>query len=465
MPSRRSLAIIAVALLGSPGALRAGGPTDLVRDYIRSRMHAAAAHAHLPSFARQTGLACSACHYQFLTLTPLGRDFKLNGYTLTRQQLIEEKDSTTNGATLKLSPLPLVAAMLQTSVTHLKDPLPATQNDVASLPQQMSLFLAGQLTSKIGIFSQLTYSGTDGSVGIDNVEIRFANTAHLGGDKDMVYGLTLNNSPTVQDLWNTTPVWGFPFVGSDVSPGSVASPLIDGALAQQSLGFGAYTMLGGLVYAEFSVYRSALQGQAAPDANSGAVSGVAPYWRVAVQKNWEHQSVMIGTYGLRAKEWNPGALSGPTDRFTDIGIDAQLETRVGRGSLVGRGTWIHEKQTLDATFGAGESANPENTLKTLRVNGSYYPLQQIGLTLGYFQTTGTVDAIRYAPADVEGSANGDPKTNGFIGELDFNPWQNTRVGVQYTAYDRFNGGKSNYDGSGRNASGNNTLYLFAWLVF
>jgi hypothetical protein len=66
---------------------------------------------------------------------------------------------------------------------------------------------------------------------------------------------------------------------------------------------------------------------------------------------------------------------------------------------------------------------------------------------------------------VSGSANGDPKTNGFVGEVDLNPWQNTRLGVQYTLYDRFNGGKDNYDGAGRRASGNNTLYLLAWVVF
>lgn len=460
-PSR--LAVIAVTLAGMASPLRAEGPADRVRDYILSRTNAATAHARLPSFARQTGLACSACHYQFLTLTPFGRDFKLNGYTLTRQQLIEEQDST-KGATLKLSPLPLVAAMVTAGITHLKDPLPDTQNDAAALPQEMSLFLAGEISSKIGIFSQLTYSGADGSVGIDNVDIRFANKASLGGDKEMVYGLTLNNSPTVQDLWNTTPVWGFPFVGSELSPGSVASPLIDEGLAQQSLGLGAYTMLGGLVYGEFTVYRSAFQGQAAPDVNSGALSGVAPYWRLALQKNWEHQSVMVGTYGLHAKEWNAGTLTGPTDRFTDIGVDAQVETSVGRGNLVGRGTWIHEKQTLDATFAAGESANPENTLKTFKVNASYYPLQQVGVTAGYFQTTGTVDPIRYGPAEVEGSASGDPKTNGFVGEVDFNPWQNTRLGIQYTAYDKFNGAKTNYDGFGRSASGNNTLYLFAWMV-
>ena len=38
------------------------------------------AHA-VPSFARQTGLACSACHTVFPELNAFGRAFKLHGYT------------------------------------------------------------------------------------------------------------------------------------------------------------------------------------------------------------------------------------------------------------------------------------------------------------------------------------------------------------------------------------------------
>jgi hypothetical protein len=460
----RLVGLAVVAPLGFAAPLHADWRTDAVRRYIRSRISARLAAAHLPSFSRQTGLACSACHYQFLTLTPFGREFKLNGYTLTRQQLITEKDKSKGEQSLKLSPIPLVAAMLQASVTHTKDAQPGTQNDNAELPQQLSAFLAGGLTSKIGIFSQLTYSGADGSFGIDNIDLRFANKAKLGGSTEVIYGVSLNNNPTVQDLWNTTPAWGFPFASSDVAPGGAASTVIDGALAQQALGAGAYTLFAKTVYAEFSVYRSAMQGRALAD--SFAIKGVAPYWRLALQKTWEHQYVMVGTYGMRTNQF-PGAVGVgiPTDHFTDIGIDAQAETKAGTGSLVARGTWIHEKQAFDASFGAGASANPEDVVKVVRLNTSYYPKQWLGLTVAYFQTTGTPDTVRYAPAPVSGSATGDPKTNGFIGELDFNPWQNTRLGVQYTAYDKFNGGKDGYDGFGRRASGNNTLYLLAWVVF
>ena len=36
----------------------------------------------LPSFARQTGQPCGACHTDFPALTPFGRGFKLRGYTI-----------------------------------------------------------------------------------------------------------------------------------------------------------------------------------------------------------------------------------------------------------------------------------------------------------------------------------------------------------------------------------------------
>jgi hypothetical protein len=40
-----------------------------------------------------------------------------------------------------------------------------------------------------------------------------------------------------------------------------------------------------------------------------------------------------------------------------------------------------------------------------------------------------------------------------------------KFGLQYVAYQKFDGGSSNYDGAGHNAADNNTLYLFAWLAF
>jgi hypothetical protein len=463
MPIRRSLSLALILPLASPLAARVDDLAGLARAYVAERGAESFGVLHLgvPSFSRQTGLACSACHYQFLSLTPFGRAFKLNGYTLTAQTTIQERDPA-NGATLKLSPIPLVSGMLQSSLTHLSDDVPGVQNSSVALPQQLSVFVAGELSSRIGLFSQITYAGENGTIGVDNIDLRFARPA---GGAGLVYGLTLNNNPSVSDLWNTTPVWGWPYASSAAGVAPLAGTVIDGALAQQSLGLGAYTMVRDLVYAEFDVYRSAEQGKVAPDtASANTVSGVAPYWRVALQKEWGRTYAMVGTYGLRTKLL-PAGVTGPGNTFTDVAVDAQVEERVGHGTLIGRGTYIHEKQRLEATFPDGGSSNAENTLRTLRLNSTYAPHPWLGLTAGYFQTSGTPDPTLYPAAPVEGSVTGSPKTNGFIGELDVNPWQNTRLGVQYVAYDRFNGRGNNYDGAGRDASGNDQLYLLAWVVF
>jgi len=37
--------------------------------------------------------------------------------------------------------------------------------------------------------------------------------------------------------------------------------------------------------------------------------------------------------------------------------------------------------------------------------------------------------------------------------------------LQYTGYLHFNGAGKNYDGAGRNASDNNSLYMVVWIVF
>ncbi len=74
---------------------------------------------------------------------------------------------------------------------------------------------------------------------MDNTDLRYANETTLGG-KELDYGITLNNNPTVEDLWNSTPPWGFPWISSEAGVGSIASPIIDGTLGQDVMGVGGY---------------------------------------------------------------------------------------------------------------------------------------------------------------------------------------------------------------------------------
>jgi len=46
---------------------------------------------------------------------------------------------------------------------------------------------------------------------------------HLGGN-ELLVGVDSNNSPTVQDVWNTVPDWSFPFYSPPQALSGPASP-------------------------------------------------------------------------------------------------------------------------------------------------------------------------------------------------------------------------------------------------
>jgi hypothetical protein len=90
----------------------------------------------------------------------------------------------------------------------------------------------------------------------------------------------------------------------------------------------------------------------------------------------------------------------------------------------------------------------------------------IGGALGLFATTGSSDGLLYpSTGDARGSASGSPASRGYIAEVNYLPWLNTKLQLQYMGYSKFNGATTDYAGIGRNASGNNTVYLLVWLNF
>ena len=81
----------------------------------------------VPSFARQTGLACSSCHTVFPELTPFGRAFKLHGYTTQGMKELEEPGND-KAPPLNINRTFPLSVMLQTSITRTDTKQPGTQN-------------------------------------------------------------------------------------------------------------------------------------------------------------------------------------------------------------------------------------------------------------------------------------------------------------------------------------------------
>ncbi|HVC56274.1 MAG TPA: hypothetical protein VND95_09985 [Stellaceae bacterium] len=410
----------------------------------------------LPSYARQTGQQCAACHNGFPELTPYGRLFKLNGYTF-------------GGST---SDYPPIAVMTYGSFNHTHADQPGTNphfgpNDNFAI-DQTSVFYGGQIAPHLGAFAQLTYDGIGRGFALDNTDIRYARTASLF-DAETVWGLSFNNNPTVQDVWNTTPAWSFPFVASGLAESPAAATMIEGGFGQQVAGLTTYALWNRLIYLEAGGYHSlSPRIQSALGANAAdnnVLEGIAPYWRLALQHDWEQNSIEAGVFGMTANVTPHRTYGFGTDRLTDIGLDAQYQFLADHNSFSVQASAIFENQNLDASSAAGFASNGHNTLRSFHAKATYYYDQTYGATLGVFRLDGTPDATLYA----NDSGNNSPNSTGLIAELDYIPfnyggpafwrWANLKLGVQYTYYPEFNGM------TGHAATDNNTLFVFAWVAF
>jgi len=422
----------------------------------------------VPSYARQTGMPCSQCHTLSFgpALTAYGRQFKLNAYTWGDGE----------------HPMPL-ALMIQggysrTDTPQVSSPAPHFSPSENASVDQVSLFIGTKITEHIGMFQQSTYSGEKRHYNWDNTDIRYARPVNLFGT-DAVVGISVNNNPTVQDLWTSTPAWGYPYINSPLVPAPGANPIVSGALAQLVLGATAYTMIHDHVYLEAGFYKGLsdrwLNNVGLYSSNNPHINGAAPYWRAAYQFSKGNNYFSIGTYGLDVKT-QPDPTVADTNRFTDVALDATYQySDDGPGAILANFSYIHEKQDLTATFNAGGSSNSSNNLNTARLDVSYAFRQTWSAGIGLFNTSGSTDLTLYGSNPQSGSNNGSPDTRGYIVQLECvplgkmtswgRPWVNLRVGLQYTGYLKFNGGTTNYDGFGRNASQNNSLFLFSWMAF
>ena len=423
----------------------------------------------VPSYSRQTGMACSSCHYNPPELNAFGRTFKLEGYTFSTKAQINDEKKDHNAALQLLEAFPL-SAIFDVTMTSLKSPQPSTQNGNFQIPQAASLFLAGAWTNHIGSFVQVTYDSQSDHFSWDNTDIRYANHGGKLFDKPITYGLTLNNNPSVEDLWNSTPAWGFPWTGSSTAPGPMAGALINGGLAQDVAGAGGYAMFDQHFYVAGTMYRSQHIGGTQPNDGVGFgvnIRGVAPYWRAAWQTSTKNNDIEIGTFGMHVKT-TPNGITGLMDGYTDYAADFQVDHKIPqwRNDVVSlRGSFIRENSSLQATISALGAEPIRHHLNTAQANLEYHYGTKLSGTVAYFNITGTNDPLLYAQAPVSGSVNGSPQSNGYLLNLSWWPVQNVDLAVQYTDYLRFNGAQTNYDGAGRNASSNNTVFLLARFVF
>lgn len=411
--------------------------------------------AALPSFAIQTDQPCSACHMGAYgpRLTQFGRDFKLYGYVAN-----DTKEHTL--------PFSVVGefSFTHTTADQISAALAGYEpNDNVTL-DAVGLFYAGALFGKVGAFIEATYDVVEKSLHWEDFDLRYAREVKVFGT-DAVVGATLNNSPTISDLWDSKPAWSFPFIESALQVAPSAEAIVD-KLSFTVLGAGAYAMFDDSVYAEVDLYGGLSHGVlralgTAPLNDTDALDGPAIYWRGTWQKEWEEgrHYLAVGTYGAHASVFPQRIEIFGSDAYTDIAFDAtyqwaekpELSTS---DRLSAHLLYLHESIDLGASRTIA-GTRPSAYLSTTRFELAYSIDATYSPTVQYFHTDGSIDPAFW------GTVNGDPGSEGWVFELDYVPWGkpdaplawlNGRLALQYISYDKF-------DGLRAGASDNNTVLL------
>lgn len=418
----------------------------------------------VPSFSRQTGQECAACHIGGFgpQLTPYGIRFKIGGYT----------DTDGKGGKVPLSAI-LVASFNKTKADQSSAPTENTKVNNNAGIDEASVFLAGRIFENAGVFAQVTRDYNEGKTSLDQFDTRFVQTINLAG-KDAVIGLSVNNNPSVQDPFNSFGTWSFPFTSSGLAPAPGSATLINGGLEQSVVGTSGYVFWNNSVYAELGTYRSLSPtvlnriGYGSEN-DPGKLGNNTAYWRLAYFKDLKKQAYSIGVFGFNANI-RPDRSQPESNKYRDIGIDGSYQLLGTREHIFTvNGVWVNERQRRNALFANSEADNLTGHLRERKVAASYYYKNTWGVSAARFDVKGTSDATLYG----DGYASGSPNSAGYILQVDFTPWgkedswlapyANVRFGAQYTIYNKFNGASTNYDGTGRNAKDNNTLYLFSWI--
>ena len=394
----------------------------------------------VPAFARQTGQNCIACHAggQFPELTPYGRLFKLTGYTIGERTL--PLSVMASGGLTSVSKIAAVnQSLVNNTSTGLDLPLKNKQTslDIASL------FIAGKVTDNIGLFSQIThdrYSEVDdqglnnqGHTTGDNFDLRWADQWLLSG-REFIYGVSLNNNPSVSDPWNTSWAW-MQYVPSSSGPGANAYLDANTPYASSGLpgdlysGLSTYLFWNKSYYGEIGFYRSASRllhfMNFGNDPNASILQGNSNrYWRFAYNHEWGSNNLMVGTSGMAAHPYDSANGVSSSDALSyqgvkNVGVDTQYQYLLDPHTFTVQAV-VQKQNFTPSVWDATLNGNTPSTTRVSRVKFSYVHAARNGVSFANFNQNGG-----FASA-----------TQGNTLEVFHLPVQNIRIGLQMTFYSK-----------------------------
>ncbi|MBI1887167.1 MAG: hypothetical protein HYS19_02160 [Nitrosomonadales bacterium] len=151
----------------------------------------------IPAFARQTGMACNACHQQhFPVLNSFGMAFKASGYTMMGSQGKIEAEHMSIPDTLNMSML-IKARYQDTNGTDAVGTLSGqtTNGGQWQIPDEFALFAGGRVAENIGVFTEINVAGTQTAGGAVVAGFKLPFSFDVGGAQLGVIPFTAGAGP------------------------------------------------------------------------------------------------------------------------------------------------------------------------------------------------------------------------------------------------------------------------------
>lgn len=137
----------------------------------------------IPGFARQTGMACAACHTTFPAINAFGRAFKAGGYVLVGAQPLIEGENLSLPSTLNMS----LITKLRYNKTNGNT---GSGNDRGAIewPNEAAFLVGGRVSERIGFLAEIALGGaTETDVEVDPI----TGLGSGSGDTNGLFGLKI----------------------------------------------------------------------------------------------------------------------------------------------------------------------------------------------------------------------------------------------------------------------------------
>ncbi len=309
----------------------------------------------VPAFARQTGFACSTCHYQhFPELNAFGREFKAGGFTMVGGQSLIEGEvlslpSVLNGTLLVKAQYNSTWGRngeANTPGANITGKPTELDHGTWDFPTDDSLFLAGRAGEHVGFLTEIALAP---SAAMASFKIPFTFTA---------YDTKLDIIPF---SGGAGPSWSFEVLNTGIvethtallhKPETFAANYIGASQSATGVAFVAYKPYGYINYAAWANEQGDFVG-----GSHRHIASPLHYLRLAVTPSvagWDLGFGGAGWFGMETR----GPLDGATrDRASAWALDAQAQGNVMNYPVGIYTSYASAGKTSDSDLADGTKVN------------------------------------------------------------------------------------------------------------